>query len=306
MEMPSDVRAFCFRLFFDGCVEGRVNFPQFQQFFYTALESDQPHLFQFVDEYIIATMDPNSLEWSLRSHFAFLLLPGSARVIDEALDTWSRSFSDKTPHTYFNHSDNSFIMAYSTIMLNTSVMFYNETDAYNAQHFAKTSKSTLVGDKPNDEYFYTLHDSVSRNYIQQIGRTHIIGRLTRLESKFMIFSKQTECIGTVMDGYFTIYSMQNLLDEYSLEESLLLRIELNTNTCTARVSDNKVIIQTTIDGIENELNFVVDEGSKLTWLCTINWQIYYHRYQSILGVHKRNLNININHPDELLSMVTDL
>ena len=150
-------------------------------------ESDYP--FQaLLRTQFVALFDFQNLSFptSLRKYLSKFRLPGEAQCIDRLMEVFSKEyFEQHKESTIFKNADAVFVLAFSTIMLNTDL--HNPTikadQRMTLEEFLRNNRGINSGDSLPDEYLSDLYDQIKERELQLVTDQLPIDNVGNIDSK---------------------------------------------------------------------------------------------------------------------------
>lgn len=102
---------------------------------------------------------------ALRMFLQGFRLPGEAAPIERCMEAFSDTFNSAQPGL-FDKEDTAFLLAYSTIMLNTDLHNDAQKNKMSKLAFVERTKSTAADPKLTAAYLGTIYDRILTNEIQ--------------------------------------------------------------------------------------------------------------------------------------------
>jgi len=120
-------------------------------------------------EYVEATGSANfqrlGFDDALRMFLQGFRLPGEAAPIERCMEAFAATFTSAQPQL-FEKEDTPFLLAYSTIMLNTDLHNPSQKNKMSKEDFVSRTRSAASDENLTAEYLETIYDRILHNEIQ--------------------------------------------------------------------------------------------------------------------------------------------
>lgn len=126
-------------------------------------EFDKEVLREFVNK-----MDFAGLEFdiALRRFLQAFRLPGEAQIIDRIMEAFSKHFYEQNSNTVFANEDAIYVLAFSTIMLNTDAHNSQVRDKMTKPQWLKQNKGINNGEDLPQDFLESLYDKIVQDEIK--------------------------------------------------------------------------------------------------------------------------------------------
>jgi len=105
-------------------------------------------------------------EMALRRFLTTFRLPGEAQVIDRIMEAFAKHYYEDNPNTVFANADAVYVLAFSTIMLNTDAHSANVKNKMTKPQWLATNRKINDGQDFPQEFLETLYDRIVEDEIK--------------------------------------------------------------------------------------------------------------------------------------------
>jgi len=105
-------------------------------------------------------------EMALRRFLTTFRLPGEAQVIDRIMEAFAKHYYEDNPNTVFANADAVYVLAFSTIMLNTDAHSANVKNKMTKPQWLATNRKVNDGQDFPQEFLETLYDRIVEDEIK--------------------------------------------------------------------------------------------------------------------------------------------
>jgi hypothetical protein len=259
----------------------------------------------FVDELDFSGLD---FDVGLRRFLCKFRLPGEAQKIDRMMERFAQQFYAHNPENgVFNNSDTVYILAFSTIMLNTDAHNPNIKKKMSKQEFLSNNRGINSGEDVPAEFMETLYDKIVNDEIKMETEGNLFknaskkGWLTKQGGKWKSWKKRWFVLSENCLFYFKapgdaepcgIIPLENITVTVSTKDVSKGQFKfILQNLSQDLMKACKVGSDGTLVKANHSLYFIAAQNAAEmeSWITAINNNIHKNPFEELL--HKKEANL---------------